>query len=77
MANPLQRVEQNIAGKFYVDRSCIYCGLCDEHAPLIFRECNEQGWAYVYHQPVTSEELRLAIEAKESCPTNSIGDDGK
>jgi ferredoxin len=30
----------------------------------------------VYHQPVTPEELALAEEAKQGCPTESIGNDG-
>jgi hypothetical protein len=30
----------------------------------------------VYRQPRTSEERALAKEAKEGCPTESIGDDG-
>jgi ferredoxin len=70
------RVPENVPGRFYVDRSCIYCGLCDQTAPTVFRECNEQGWAFVFHQPTTPDELRLAREAVEGCPTASIGTDG-
>jgi ferredoxin len=76
MASLQYRVEQNVAGKFYVDRSCIYCGLCDETAPTVFREYKEWGWAYVYNQPSTPEELRLVKEAAEGCPSGSIGMDG-
>jgi ferredoxin len=71
------RVPQNVSGKFYVDSSCIYCGLCDETAPSVFRECNEQGWAYVFKQPETSEEFRKCMEAVGGCPTQSIGIDGE
>ena len=70
------KVPQNVPGKFYVDSSCIYCELCDQTAPTIFRECNEQGWAYVFKQPETPDELRQCIEAVEGCPTSSIGTDG-
>jgi ferredoxin len=77
MANFGDKVPENVAGKFYVDRTCIYCGLCDMTAPTVFRECNEQGWAYVFHQPMTSEELAACIQALEGCPTSSIGNDGK
>ena len=70
------RVPQNVPGKLYVDSSCIYCELCDQTAPSIFRECNEQGWAYVFKQPETPEELRQCQLAVECCPTESIGTDG-
>ena len=76
MASIKSRVPENVRGKFYVDSSCIYCGLCDETAPTVFRECNEQGWAYVFHQPETEEELRQCMEAVGGCPTESIGIDG-
>src|SRR5262249_25066489 len=77
MASIAARVPQNVHGKFYVDFSCIYCGLCEQTAPTVFRECNEQGWAYVFHQPETAQELHQAIEALEGCPTASIGRDAK
>ena len=76
MASFAGRVPQNVAGKFYVDSSCIYCGLCDGMAPTIFRECNDQGWAYVFKQPETPDELRLCLDALGACPTGSIGADG-
>ena len=76
MANPKDKVAENVPGKFYVDRSCIYCGLCDQTAPTAFRECSEQGWAYVYRQPDTPEEIAACIQAVEGCPTASIGADG-
>ncbi len=76
MAKFEDRVVQNVRGKFYVDWSCIYCGLCDETAPTVFREHKERGWAYVFHQPETPEELERVREAVEGCPTESIGTDG-
>jgi ferredoxin len=75
MASLTAKVPQNVSGKFYVDSSCIYCELCDRIAPSNFRECNEQGWAYVFKQPETPEELRLCMAAVGSCPTQSIGTD--
>jgi ferredoxin len=76
MANFEDRVAQNAPGKFYVDWSCLYCGLCDEMAPSVFREHKERGWAFVFSQPMTPNDLRLAREAAEACPTESIGTDG-
>jgi ferredoxin len=76
MAKFEDRVIQNTSGKFYVDWSCIYCALCVETAPTVFREHNESGWAFVFHQPETAEEFALVKEAVEGCPTESIGSDG-
>ena len=73
MADPLDIVPQNVPGRFFVDCSCIYCDLCVLTAPTVFREDHASGLAYVYHQPVTTEELALAAEALEGCPTESIG----
>ena len=77
MAKFEDRVPQNVPGKFYVDWSCIYCGLCDEIAPKVFREFKDRGWAYVFHQPETPEESARVKEAVEGCPTESIGTDGE
>ena len=76
MADFKDRVPHNVRGKFYVDDTCIYCDLCRETAPTVFREENEFGWASVFRQPVTAEELQLTLEAVEGCPTESIGTDG-
>ena len=76
MADITRQVPQNAPGKFYVDDTCIYCDLCVEIVPAVYAEHNEQGWAYVLRQPQTPEEARLAIEAADSCPTESIGTDG-
>ena len=66
----------NVPGPYYNDLSCIDCGMCPEIAPLIFKRQEDAGYSYVYRQPVTPEEIALAEEAKESCPTESIGNDG-
>mgnify|MGYP000097231039 CR=1 FL=1 len=69
--NPL-----NVAGKFYNDLSCIDCDLCREIAPTIFTRDDDEGLSYVHKQPQSKEEIALAIEALESCPTETIGCDG-
>jgi ferredoxin len=76
MADPHDRVPQNATGRFFVDSSCIYCELCVLTAPTVFREDLASGWAYVFHQPATPEEIALAAEALEACPTESIGAEG-
>ena len=76
MAKFEDRVAQNTSGKFYVDWQFIWCGLCEEVAPTVFREHKERGWAYVFHQPQTPEELERVKKAVEGYPTESIGTDG-
>jgi len=76
MAKIDDRVAQNVPGKFYVDAQCIYCDLCVETAPSVFREFKDRGWAYVFAQPTTEEDTKAAMEAVQGCPTESIGFDG-
>lgn len=71
-----ERLPQNIAGRYYVDSTCIDCGVCRETAPAFFRLNEEIGFSVVYRQPITPEETALADEARLGCPTDSIGDDG-
>lgn len=59
-----------------MDSSCIDCDLCRETAPASFRRNDDIGLSIVFHQPITAEEVAQAREALESCPTESIGDDG-
>jgi ferredoxin len=76
MANISKIVPENVKGRYFVDYSCIYCELCVETAPNNFQEINEMGWAAVFKQPKNPEEENACREAKESCPTQSIGSDG-
>jgi ferredoxin len=76
MALTTERLPQNVLGRYYVDSSCIDCGLCHSTAPQFFTRDDEIGFSIVYRQPVTPDELALAEEAREGCPTESIGNDG-
>lgn len=76
MASTIERLPRNIVGRYYVDSSCIDCDLCRTTAPAFFTRDDEIGFSIVYRQPVTPEELALAEEAREGCPTESIGNDG-
>jgi len=75
MANFASKVPENAEGRFYVDRSCIYCELCVLTAPKNFIEINAAGWAAVFKQPENPEEEKACLEAKDGCPTKSIGID--
>jgi ferredoxin len=76
MANRNQKTLENAPGPYYVDDSCIDCGLCPETAPEFFRRFDEGGYTVVYRQPQTAEEVALAEKARDVCPTESIGNDG-
>ncbi len=73
MLNIEDRLPQNAPGRFYVDSSCIDCGLCPGHAPDFFSRDNDIGQSIVFRQPVTDMEIQLCVEALEGCPTESIG----
>ena len=73
MADSNDKHPLNVPGKFYNDLSCIDCGMCPDLAPRFFRRDDEDGYSYVYKQPETKEEERLALDAIEACPTESIG----
>jgi ferredoxin len=76
MADSSDRNPTNIAGRYYVDSSCIDCDLCRSTAPGVFRRDDELGLSIVFRQPRNAEEIEAAEEALSSCPTNSIGNDG-
>lgn len=71
------RPPPNVPGRFYVDLSCIMCGLCPSTAPDNFGEVDDGTRAFVHTQPQTPEQLAIAIETMQLCPTNSIKDDGE
>jgi ferredoxin len=76
MANRNERLPENVSGAYYVDSTCIDCDLCRSTAPDFFRRNDEHGYSVVYRQPVTTEEIANAEEARLSCPTETIGNDG-
>jgi ferredoxin len=77
MADKNLRSPENVPGKYYVDSSCIDCGLCPDAAPSVFKRYDEGGYNIVHKQPATEQEAALAEEAREACPTESIGNDGE
>jgi ferredoxin len=76
MADKNLKTPENVPGRYYVDNTCIDCGLCPDTAPHIFKRFDEGGYSVVHRQPETPQEIALADEARESCPTESIGRDG-
>ena len=76
MADPTLRTPENVPGAYYVDDTCIDCDLCRSQAPQFFRREDHSGYTVVYRQPTTPGELAIAEEARQSCPTETIGNDG-
>lgn len=76
MAEILDKLPENVRGKFYVDNQCIDCDVCRDTSPANFTRNDENGYSYVYRQPDTPEELELCEEALTACPVEAIGDDG-
>lgn len=76
MADRTDKNPLNVPGKYYNDLSCIDCDLCREIAPEFFTRDDDEGLSYVWKQPVTPEEIAAAEEARQACPTETIGDDG-
>lgn len=76
MANTTERLPENIPGRYYVDATCIDCDGCRNIAPAFFTRHDEIGFSIVHRQPSTPEEVALAEEAREGCPSDSIGNDG-
>jgi glyoxylase-like metal-dependent hydrolase (beta-lactamase superfamily II) len=74
MANRDKSVPENVAGEFFVDRTCIDCDTCRQLALTVFAE--GPGHAFVHHQPATGEDRRSALRALVCCPTGSIGSQG-
>ena len=76
MADIANRYPENVGGAYYVDNQCIDCDLCRETAPNSFKRNDDGGYSFVFNQPTTPEELKLAKEAREGCPVEAIGSNG-
>ena len=76
MAEPTLKTPENVPGLYYVDETCIDCDQCRSTAPEFFKRIDSTGFTIVHRQPVTSDEIVLAEEAREGCPSDSIGNDG-
>ena len=77
MADPDDKLPDQAPGRYYVDSSCIDCDVCRTTAPNNFEANEDEGYSYVVKQPENDEEEAACEEALESCPVESIGDDGE
>ena len=77
MADPNERVTENVPGPFYVDSACIDCDVCRDTAPLNFMRSFKRGYSYVCKQPESDSERDACDEAMAACPVEAIGNDGQ
>jgi len=71
MANPRKRLTENAPGPFFVDSTCIDCGLCRWLAPVVFGALDD--FAYVAAQPASGGDRDAARRAALACPVGAIG----
>lgn len=76
MADPKDRLVENVPGAYYVDSQCIDCDVCRVTAPGNFQRSEDKGYSYVFRQPESPEENAQCQEAMDSCPVEAIGSDG-
>ena len=76
MADKESKYPENENGPFYVDDSCIACGLCPNEAPNNFTMSDDESHAYVKRQPADDSEKDECQDALNACPVDAIGDDG-
>jgi len=76
VADPNDRVGENVPGTYYVDTQCIDCDVCRDTAPDNFTRADDNGYSYVFKQPDNEDERALCEEALTACPVEAIGNDG-
>jgi ferredoxin len=77
LSDKTDKVEENVAGAYYVDSSCIDCDVCRDTAPDNFMRSDQNSYSFVFKQPETPDETRLCEEALTCCPVEAIGNDGE
>lgn len=75
MADKTDKQVESVEGKFYVDTQCIDCDLCRDTAPDFFTR-SDNGYSYVYNQPVSEVDIQLCEDCVADCPVEAIGTDG-
>ena len=76
MADVNHKVSENVAGRYYVDDTCIDCELCREKAPVNFVRWDAGRYSFVTLQPRNESEEAACRAAMEECPVEAIGNDG-
>ena len=74
MANQDQKHENNVPGRFFVDKECTVCTTCFEMAPNNFSMSEAGDHYFVSKQPESEAELKSCLNAVEQCPMGAVGD---
>ena len=77
MADKNDKYPDNVPGKFYVDRECIFCNVCVYAAPNNFKISDAGTHDVVYKQPENEDEEEECLDAMDQCPVYAIGNDGE
>lgn len=76
MADRKKKLQTNVAGRFYVDETCIDCEVCREIATANFARDDKTRKSYVFAQPGNPADEAACLAALEECPVEAIGNDG-
>lgn len=76
MGDKTTRYEDNVEGRWYVDKKCILCSVCSEAAPNNFKESSNHDHDIIFKQPNNGDEEQQCEEAMAACPVEAIGNDG-
>lgn len=77
MADFSDRFDDNVAGRYYIDSSCIVCGACESAAPDNIRLSEDGSHDVIFKQPENADEEQACRDALDGCPVGAIGDDGQ
>ena len=72
MADPTDRVPENVPGTYYVDTNCIDCDVCRDTSPENFTRADAGGYSFVFKQPLTDAERALCEEALLAWPEKAV-----
>ncbi len=68
----LQRLPDNVPGKYFTTDECDGCAYCASVAPDNFDYQKESNTYYIARQPQSEEEDEFVREALEDCPVDAI-----
>jgi len=68
----LERLPNNVPGKYYTTEDCDGCAYCASVAPDNFDFEKDSNTYFVAKQPATPEEEEFVHEALEDCPVDAI-----
>ena len=77
LAIPRRRHPEGADGDWFIDDGCIGCGASTSIAPWLIRAANDGRQSVFVRQPDSQEDVVLAQQAAEVCPTRSIGTESR